>query len=125
MNSKEFLAIAATAIVKRDNKMLEKQIEKKIGDYAKKRGCLYLKFVSPAHRSVPDRVIITPLGTVGFLELKQKGKKPTPLQMNELKKLYESGCNVDWCDSVETGIAFINQILRIPQAPRYHPSPPL
>jgi hypothetical protein len=104
---------------------LEKEIEKKIGDYAKKRGCKWYKFTSPAHRAVPDRIIITPSGVVGFLEIKRGGCKPTTLQMKELKKLYDSGCNVDWCDSVETGVAFINQMLRIPQAPRYHASPPL
>lgn len=93
---------------------LEKDIERKIGEYAKKKGCIYQKNVSPAHRAVPDRLIITPHGTVGFLEIKRKGCKPTPLQMRELTRLREAKCNVAWMDSVEGGTGFIDVLLRIP-----------
>jgi hypothetical protein len=87
---------------------LEKEIEKKIGDYAKKHGCKWYKFTSPAHRAVPDRIIITPSGVVGFLEIKRGGEKPRPLQMHELKALKAQGCNVGWVDSVEKGSEFID-----------------
>ncbi len=90
---------------------LEKDIEKKIGDFAKKHGCMYLKFVSPARRAVPDRMIITPQGVIGFLEVKAKGKKPTPLQMNEMEKLTRQCCTVTWCDNVEDGCEFIRKLL--------------
>jgi hypothetical protein len=91
--------------------MLEKDIEKKIGDFAKKQGCLYYKFTSPARRAVPDRMIITPQGVIGFLEIKAKGKKPTPLQQLEIKRLQEQGCTADWCDSVESGRLFVTKLL--------------
>jgi hypothetical protein len=91
--------------------MLEKDIEKKIGDFAKKQGCLYYKFTSPARRAVPDRMIITPQGVIGFLEIKAKGKKPTPLQQIEIKRLQEQGCTADWCDSVESGRLFVTKLL--------------
>lgn len=91
--------------------MLEKDIEKKIGDFAKKQGCLYYKFTSPARRAVPDRMIITPQGVIGFLEIKAKGKKPTPLQQLEIKRLQEQGCTADWCDSVERGRLFVTKLL--------------
>jgi hypothetical protein len=91
--------------------MLEKDIEKKIGDFAKKQGCLYYKFTSPARRAVPDRMIITPQGAIGFLEIKAKGKKPTPLQQIEIKRLQEQGCTADWCDSVESGRLFVTKLL--------------
>lgn len=91
--------------------MLEKDIEKKIGDFAKKQGCLYYKFTSPARRAVPDRMVITPEGVIGFLEVKAKGKKPTPLQQVEIKRLQDQGCTADWCDSVESGRLFVTKLL--------------
>lgn len=93
------------------NSPLEKEIEKKIGAYAKSKGCLYYKFTSPANRAVPDRMIITPNGTVGFLEIKRAGCKPTLLQMRELTKLKGVGCNVGWCDNVLDGQMFIDRIM--------------
>lgn len=87
---------------------LEKEIEAKIGQYAKSKGCLWKKWSSPGQRGVPDRIIVTPTGVVGFLELKQKGKKPSPLQMVELQKLKAQHCNVGWVDNVESGIAVVN-----------------
>ena len=90
---------------------LEKDIEKKIGDFAKQNGCLFYKFTSPARRAVPDRMIITPQGVIGFLEVKAKGKKPTPLQMGEIIKLTKQCCTAGWCDSVEGGREFVQILL--------------
>ena len=67
--------------------MLERDLENKLGAYAKKMGCLYYKFTSPARRSVPDRMVVGPSGKILFLELKEPGKKPTPLQLRELSIL--------------------------------------
>ncbi len=93
---------------------LEKDIEKKIGGYAKKHGCMYLKFTSPAARAVPDRLIITPKGVIGFLEVKRKGNKPTPLQTLKIEELRRQNCRVAWCDSVENGTEFIRILLSTP-----------
>ena len=38
--------------------MLEKQIERKVCDYAKNKGLLAYKFTSPARAAVPDRLFI-------------------------------------------------------------------
>lgn len=89
----------------------EKDIERKIGDFAKKHSCLYLKFTSPARRAVPDRMIITPQGVIGFLEVKAAGKEPTILQTNEIRKLRSMKCDADWCDNVEDGQYFILKLL--------------
>lgn len=91
---------------------LEKEIEKKIGDYAKKLGCLYWKFVSPATPSVPDRVIIAPGGRVGWLELKRKGQKPTPKQHAKMAELEGKGATVGWVDNVEDGKRFVDKLLK-------------
>ena len=90
--------------------MLEKHIEKKVCDHAKKRGCLVFKFTSPNNRSVPDRLISAPGGKVGFLELKRPGNKPTPLQADTLRKLKEQGCFAAWVDSVEEGCGFVDSL---------------
>lgn len=89
---------------------LEKEIEAKIGQYAKSKGLEYRKFTSPANRAVPDRIILVPGGVVGFLELKRKGEKPTPLQWRELRKLKEMGMNVAWCDNVDDGREFVYRL---------------
>ena len=50
--------------------MLEKQIEKKLGDKLKAAGFLYYKFVAPGNDGVPDRIAIAPDGRLYFLGLK-------------------------------------------------------
>ncbi len=91
---------------------LEKEIEKKVCDYAKSKGCYVRKFVSPNNRSVPDRIIIAPGGAVGFLELKRGGQKPTKAQQLELDTLARQGCNVTWCDNVEAGKKFVDYLVK-------------
>lgn len=93
-------------------KPLEKEIEKKVGEYAKKLGCLYYKFTSPACRAVPDRLIIAPNGNVGFLELKREGCKPTTLQQLEMQKLKDKGCTVAWVDNVPAGKLFVDNLIK-------------
>lgn len=92
---------------------LEKEVEAKVCSYAKSKGCLAMKFSSPARRAVPDRMIVTPQGVIGFLELKRRGQKPTPQQTYELARLTRYGCNATWVDSVEGGIRFIDGLLKL------------
>jgi len=90
---------------------LEKEIEKKICDYAKSKGCYVRKFVSPNNRSVPDRLIIAPGGAVGFLEVKREGCAPTKAQHTEIGSLLKVGANAAWCDSVKGGKVFVDKLL--------------
>lgn len=90
---------------------LEKAIEAKLGKYAKSKNCLYKKFTSPSNRSVPDRIIVTPHGVVGFLELKRKGQKPTEQQRHELATLIEHGATASWVDNYEDGRQFVDDLL--------------
>lgn len=94
-------------------KVLEKDIEKKIVAYAKSRGCLVRKFTSPSQRAVPDRIIVTPHGVVGFLEVKRPGNKPTPLQYREMELLADNGAKVEWHDDVEEAKKFIDDLLEL------------
>lgn len=109
----------ADTVAKRERKHradpgpLEKEIEKSIGDYAKKMGCDFEKFVSPGRRGVSDRMITAPGGAIGFLEVKRKGKVPTKLQTARMARRKQMGCNVEWCDNVADGKAFVSKLVLI------------
>lgn len=90
---------------------LEKDIEKAVCAYAKSKGCYVRKFTSPANRSVPDRIIVAPGGAVGFLELKRHGQKPTKAQAAEIAALQMMGAIAGWCDNVEGGKVFVDDLL--------------
>lgn len=95
-------------------KPLEKDIEAAIGLYAKKKGCLWWKFTSPANASVPDRVIVTPRGLVAFLELKRPPNEPTPAQTEKMNQLHERGAHVAWVNNVESGKMWIDTWCSLP-----------
>lgn len=83
---------------------LEKDIEKKVCDYAKSLGCLVYKFTSPQRRSVPDRLFIMPDGKgIFFIEFKRLGGKPTAGQEIEITKIREQGITVFLVDNVPHG----------------------
>lgn len=82
---------------------LEKDIEKRVCDYAKKLGCLVYKFTSPSRRSVPDRMFITKEGTVFYIEFKRRGEKPTAGQQVEIEKIRATGVPVYVVDDVGLG----------------------
>jgi len=87
--------------------MLERVLEKKLVEYARKKGVLTYKFSSPSNAGVPDRIFIGN-GVVQFLELKQKGKKPTALQMREIQRLKDHGALAGWCDDLAFGKSLID-----------------
>lgn len=91
---------------------LEKVIEQKVCDHAKKLGCIVYKFTSPARRSVPDRLFIMPEGKgVFFIEFKRLGAKPTPAQEVEIAKIGKQGANVFVIDNVEDGKRVVSGML--------------
>ncbi len=66
--------------------MLEKEIERALVKEVKKLGGLCLKFNSLSMTGIPDRIILMKNARLVFVELKQKGKKPRPLQKQKGKK---------------------------------------
>ena len=91
-------------------KMLEKQIEERVGTYAKEQGFLVYKFTSPQRAAVPDRLYITPRGKVFFVEFKREGMKPTPAQQREHERLRDQGVMVFVIDDVDKGRAMVDQM---------------
>lgn len=71
--------------------MLEKYIENKLVTAVKKMGGICPKFVSPGFDGVPDRLVLLPQGKFAFVELKAKGKKMRPLQVNRKMQLEQLG----------------------------------
>lgn len=88
--------------------MLEKDIEKKVCDYAKEHGFLAYKFTSPARMAVPDRLFISPMGVVFMIEFKRGGQKPTPAQEREHTRLRQNHMLVFVIDNVDDGIRMID-----------------
>lgn len=91
--------------------MLERDIEKRVTDYATKKGFWSRKFTSPQRRGVPDRVFAR-CGQVFWIEFKAAGKKPTPLQESEIAKMRAVGLTVHVIDDVAKGKALIDEILK-------------
>lgn len=81
--------------------MREKVIEQKLGTEVKKRGGICPKFTSPGFDGMPDRLVLLPVGKVGFVELKAPGKKPKPLQLARIKLLRSLGFQVFVLDEKE------------------------
>lgn len=79
--------------------MLEKELEAKLRDAVKQQGGQAYKFTSPGNTGVPDRLVVFPDGKIGFIELKQTGKKPTKNQMLQMNRLTALGCKVYLLDS--------------------------
>ena len=88
--------------------MLEKQIEAKVCEYAKSKGWLVYKFTSPNRAAVPDRLLISPLGKVIFVEFKREGQKPTAAQAREHQRLREQKVSVFVVDNVKDGQAIVD-----------------
>lgn len=93
--------------------MLERDIEAKVCDYAKQRGLLVYKFTSPARAAVPDRMFITPSGTVFFCEFKASGKKATAPQKREHERLRGHGVSVYVVDNVTIGKGIIDLLMGV------------
>jgi len=91
--------------------VLEKEIERKVCDYAKSKKVLAYKFTSPARHAVPDRLFIGPDGTVWFCEFKRAGAKPTPAQEREHARLRQHKVNVFVIDNVLEGMAMVDAMV--------------
>lgn len=93
--------------------MLEKDIEKKICDYARNRGLLAYKFTSPARAAVPDRLFILPNGKMFFCEFKRGGQKPTEAQTREHDRLRKHKVLVFVIDNIDGGYSMIDSMLEL------------
>ena len=89
--------------------ILERDIEKRVKEYARSKGWLAYKFVSPGHSFVPDGILISPSGKVIFVEFKQLGKKPSAGQEREHQRLRQSKVLVYVIDTVAKGQEMVDE----------------
>lgn len=92
--------------------MKESVLEKKFRAMVAQAGGKAYKFVSPGNAGIPDRLVILPGGHIGFVELKQKGKKPGKQQEFRMAELRRMGCFtavVDDADSAQEAIRNIQE----------------
>jgi len=92
---------------------LEKVIERKVCDYAKKKNIAVYKFTSPNRVSVPDRMFICENGNIFFIEFKRLGNKPTIKQAREIQRLAERNVSVFVIDNIDDGVKLIDGFLKI------------
>lgn len=84
----------------REEKIMERDIEKKLVMKVKGMGGLALKLVSPSMNGLPDRLVLME-GKAFFVELKDTGKKPRPLQLLRIRQLRELGFKVYVVDNAD------------------------
>ena len=97
--------------------MREKSIEQALVKAVKAAGGICPKFVSPGFDGMPDRLVILPGGTVGFVEVKAPGKKPRPLQDSRHRLLRELGFRVYVVDGLAQIEVMLNEIAKGGDAP--------
>lgn len=61
--------------------MLESKIEARLANKMKELGGIAIKLPANLYTGIPDRMCLLPGGALFFVELKQKGKKPTAIQL--------------------------------------------
>lgn len=83
--------------------MLEKEIEKKVCEYAKTKRMIVYKMNPLNNRGIPDRLFLTAGGNIFFIEFKQLGKKPNENQAREIARLRMNNIAVYVIDNVEDG----------------------
>jgi len=90
--------------------MLEKEIERRLGQMLERHGCLYLKFESPGNPGVPDRIVILPSGMTIYLELKTNFGRLSSIQKWQTGRLKERGADVRVIKGWEQAQAFVKEV---------------
>jgi hypothetical protein len=90
--------------------MLEKDIEKWLGEQLKKPDCLYFKFTSPMNPGVPDRIVITPDGRTIYVELKTEIGRFSNIQKWQIDRMRTRGADVRKIKGKEEARAFVEEV---------------
>ncbi|BCW06873.1 VRR-NUC domain-containing protein [Arthrobacter sp. NtRootA1] len=88
----------------------EKAVEQYLLTQCRRHGLFCLKFVSPARGGVPDRIVLTPIGTV-FVEVKRPGGDLEKRQRVMHAKMRRFGAEIHVVDDEQAVDAFITHVL--------------
>ena len=91
--------------------MKESSVERKLVQGIKKAKGLALKFVSPGHAGVPDRIVLLPCGKLIFVELKKDDGVLTPLQIETHNRLRALGFDVRTLYGASYVEAFLEEVM--------------
>ena len=80
--------------------MRESKIENKLKQEVERAGGMCVKFPPIFFKGFPDRIVLLPGSVIFFVELKQKGKKPTGIQALVHDRLRALGFAVAVLDDV-------------------------
>lgn len=80
---------------------MEKIVEKYLVNEIERLGGLCVKFPPLFFRGFPDRIVLLPGAVIAFVETKDTGKKPRPIQERAHAKLRKLGFRVEVIDSKE------------------------
>ena len=90
--------------------MREASIERRLVDGIRKAGGLALKFTSPGHSGVPDRIVLLPGGRVVFVELKTETGRLSPLQAAVHRQFRSYGMDVRTLRGKQEVEGFISEV---------------
>lgn len=97
-------------VVRATGTVRERDIEEYLVKRVENNGGECMKFVSPARRSVPDRVVLLPqLPGPEFVELKAPKKDATPAQKRMHKRMRAAGAIVHVANSYEAVDALLEK----------------
>lgn len=99
--------------IENEVRIIEKDIERWLGNQLKKRGCIYMKFVSPGNDGVPDRIVVLPGGGVIFIELKATTGKLMANQRVQISRLRKQGALVFVLTGKRDAELFVDYIERV------------
>ena len=85
-------------------------LEKGFKNALEAKGCLVYKFASPNCRGVPDRIVITDVGKILFVELKTEKGVLSKLQKVQINKLLAYRQNVFVLYGLQEVEEFVNNI---------------
>lgn len=89
---------------------IEKYLERKLREEIKNRGGWALKFHCLSFTGMPDRMVLMPGGKIWFVELKDRGVKPSSRQRLVHGQLTARGFRVRVVDSPEALSALMGEI---------------
>jgi Holliday junction resolvase len=91
--------------------VLEKDLERKIVNKAKKLGYIADKYSSPSNRGVPDRIFISENGKLFFVEFKSKKGKLSKLQDKKISELRARKQSIFVVDDEEIGMKLLMEYM--------------